>query len=89
MLYKFINENKIEPASEMKIAIMNNRVITNPYLRGDEFMRQFGYTDLLKNDPPLFDDQTQYLSETYSMSYGIIKNAYEIKNIEGEASLNG
>lgn len=78
MLYKFINENKIQKYKG-GFVVINNRIYTNPK---EEILKEAGYKPLSEGDKPEWDPQTQYLSETYRDDGDVITSIYTVMDFE-------
>ncbi len=61
MLYKFINENEIQPYNG-GFVVLDNRIYTNPT---EEIIKKAGYKELVEVEQPAFDPEKEYLSLTY------------------------
>lgn len=59
--------------------VLNNRIYTNPK---EEIVRKAGYKDLVYNDKPEYDEETQYLQEVYTEDETTIYVSYEVVDIE-------
>lgn len=61
MLYKFINENEIRPYKNGFI-ILDNKIYTNP---SAEIIAQAGYKEVVEEELPEYNIETQYLTYKY------------------------
>ena len=58
--------------------VLNNRIYTNPT---EETVRLAGYKDLVYNEMPEYDEETQYLNEVYTEDDTTIYVSYEVVDI--------
>ena len=77
-LYKFINENQIEPYKG-GFVVLDNRIYTNPT---DETLHQAGYKTLICAETPEYDEEKQFLVEIYSEEEDSIYCNYIVKDFE-------
>lgn len=59
--------------------VLNNRIYTNPT---EEIIRKAGYKDVAYGDKPEYDEEKQYLMETYTEDDTKIYVGYEVMDIE-------
>ena len=60
-LYKFINENEIQPYNG-GFVVLDNRIYTNPT---EEVVRKAGYKELVEVEQPEYDPEKEYFFLTY------------------------
>lgn len=58
--------------------VLNNRIYTNPT---EETIRKAGYKNLIQDEEPAYDIDTQYLNHIYTEYEDYIALSYEIINI--------
>lgn len=78
MKYKFINEHEIKPYKNGFI-ILDNKIYTNPK---EETLLKAGYKELVIEDEPEYDMETQYVEPKYIDGDDVITQSWEIKDIE-------
>ena len=82
-LYKL--ENGILKKYNGGFVVYDNRIYTNPK---EETVRLAGYKDLVYNEMPEYNEETQYLNEVYTEEETTIHVSYEVVDIpemeEGE-----
>ena len=61
--------------------VYDNRIYTNPT---EETVRLAGYKDLVYNEMPEYNEETQYLNEVYTENDTTIFVNYEVVDIEGD-----
>lgn len=80
MYYLFINENQIEKYNgEILKRYVGNRMvkaISNPT---DEDLKEFGYMELVEEDIPVYDEETQYLDCSYALDNDTIRKLWSVK----------
>ena len=59
--------------------VLNNRIYTNPT---EETVRSAGYKDLVYNEMPEYNEETQYLNEVYTEDDTTIYVSYEVVDIQ-------
>ena len=59
--------------------VLDNRIYTNPT---EETIRKAGYKDVVYGDKPEYDEEKQYLMETYTEDDTKIYVGYEVMDIE-------
>lgn len=59
--------------------VLNNRIYTNPT---EETVRKAGYKDVVYGNKPEYDEEKQYLMETYTEDDASIYVRYEVMGIE-------
>jgi hypothetical protein len=81
-LYKFINENKIEKYSK-GFVVLDHMIYTNPK---EEHIRAAGYKDLVVEEQPEYDAETQYLAFKY-VDGDVITKKWAVEEFEKEEIL--
>lgn len=89
MYYLFINENLIEPYNgEILKRYVGNKLvkaISNPTI---EDLKEFGYKDLVENEIPTFNSETQILNIKYKCIDTQIIKTYEVIDISDDEEIN-
>lgn len=90
-MYLLINENQIEPYNgeilKRYVGSKLVKVISNPT---DEDLKEFGYMDLIEDEIPKYDEDTQFLSYEYQVKSGeihkvsILNDIQVVDNVENE-----
>lgn len=75
-LYKFINENEIQPYNG-GFVVLDNRIYTNPT---EEIIRKAGYKELVEVERPTFDPEKEYLSFQYKDG-DVIQKVWAVKEL--------
>ena len=78
MKYKFINEHEIKPYKNGFI-ILDNKIYTNPK---EETLLKAGYKELVTEDEPEYNPETQYIVLKYIDGDEVITQSWEIKEME-------
>lgn len=81
MLYKYINENQIEPF-EGKILRVNGRIYANP---SESTLKKNGYKELVMSEP--LEDKEGYCITTSYSDDEVINGVYEYTKIPDEESI--
>ena len=79
MKYKFIDENNDKPLKK-GFVVLDGKIITNP---SDEVIAKLDYKDMVVEEEPKYDMETQYPKPKYKDG-DIITQYWEIKEIEVE-----
>ena len=77
MKYKFINEYEVQPYKNGFI-ILDNKIYTNPK---EETLARAGYKELVTEDEPEYNPETQYIVPKY-IDGDVITQSWEIKEME-------
>lgn len=86
MLAKYIDKYNIQYANYNRILEYNNKQVINP--TNDDFVKA-GYRELILNEQPLYDMQTQYLEENYIQQSDIINQVWIVHEIlQEEENIN-
>ena len=78
MKYKFINEHEIKPYKNGFI-ILDNKIYTNPK---EETLLKAGYKELVIEDEPEYNPETQYIVPVYTETDTEIMQSWEIKETD-------
>ena len=81
MKFKFIDEHTIKPYKK-GFVVLENKIYTNPT---EEVVEKAGYKELIIQEEPEYDMNTQYLVPVYSDG-DVITQSWEIKEMESEIS---
>ena len=84
MKYKFINEYEVQPYKNGFI-ILDNKIYTNPK---EETLARAGYKELVTEDEPEYNPETQYVVPVYTETDTEIVQSWEIKETEMIADEN-
>ena len=79
MKYKFIDEDNVKPLKK-GFVVLDGKIITNP---SDEVIAKLGYKDMVVEEEPEYDMETQYLKTKYKDG-DLITQYWEITEIEVE-----
>ena len=77
MKYKFIDEHTIKPYKK-GFVVLDNKIYTNPT---DEIIAKAGYKELVVQEEPEYDAETQYITPKYTDG-DVITQYWEVKEIE-------
>lgn len=76
MKYKFIDEHNVKPYKK-GFVVLDNKIYTNPT---DEIIAKAGYKDMVVQEEPEYDIDTQYITPYYTDG-DVITQSWEIKEI--------
>ena len=81
-MYLFKNENEIiaYDGSPLRFYV-GKTLIKQVFAPSESELAEFGYKKLVETDIPEYDEETQYLAETYTDGEFITK-VYEVRNLE-------
>ncbi len=79
MLAKYINEHLIIRQRKGEIIYVNDKQIINPK---DEDYIKLGYKELIIEEMPTYNGETEYIEIFYELKDNKIYGHYEIKKIE-------
>lgn len=81
MLVKYIDKNNVKYANNKQILKYNDKQIINPR---DENFIEVGYKELVTDEEPTYNIETQYLQPYYVEQKNKIIQKWEIKEIKEE-----
>ena len=81
-MYLFKNENEIiaYDGSPLRFYV-GKTLIKQVFAPSESELAEFGYKKLVETDIPEYDEETQYLAETYTDGE-VITKVYEVRNLE-------
>lgn len=79
MLVKYINEYNVKYANYKKILKYDNKQVINP--RDEDFLKA-GYKELIENEEPSYNLDTEYLQVYYEEKENKIFQKYKVLKIE-------
>ena len=81
MLVKYINRDKIKEADKYGILFYGDIQVINPT---DEDFIKAGYKELVEEEKPIYDEETQYIYPFYEEKENRIEKKWDIFDIPEE-----
>lgn len=81
MLVKYIDRDRIKEADKYEVLFYDNIQVINP--REEDFIKA-GYKELVQEEEPIYDEETQYIFPYYEEKENRIEKKWDVFGIPEE-----